>query len=62
MSDLVTRTWCRLILAATSEDGQAVTEYAVVLVLVAAVATVLAGGTGIAGTIVGKITSQLSKI
>jgi hypothetical protein len=62
MSEFVTRTWCRLILAATREEGQAVTEYAVVLVLVAAVATALAGGTGIAGTIVGKITNELSKI
>jgi hypothetical protein len=62
MNDVVARAWCRLVAASVREDGQAVTEYAVVLVLIAAIATALAGGTGIAGTVVGKITNTLSGI
>jgi Flp pilus assembly pilin Flp len=61
MSDLMNRLYARLACVMTREDGQAVTEYAVVLVIVALIATALAGS-GIGTTIVGKITSQLAKM
>lgn len=63
MSDFITRNWCKLVAAVTREDGQAVTEYAVVLVMVAAVATLLlASGTGIPSLLVTKITGAISGI
>jgi Flp pilus assembly pilin Flp len=63
MFDLLNRGWVRLSTALMREDGQAVTEYAVVLVIVALIAAALAApGVDIGGTIVGKITAQLSKI
>jgi hypothetical protein len=61
MTDFIARAYCRLVLAATREEGQAVTEYAVVLVIVALVATA-AAATGIGGTILAKITDELAKI
>jgi hypothetical protein len=61
MSDLTTRLWVRLSTALTREEGQAVTEYAVVLVIVVAIATALAAS-GVGATIVGKITTQLAKV
>ena len=61
MSDLMLRAYARFTMALSREDGQAVTEYAVVLVLVAAVSALLLS-TNIAGTIVAKITTELAKI
>jgi hypothetical protein len=53
----------RLVAASVREEGQAVTEYAVVLVLIAGIsALLLATGTGVASTIVGKITGTLAGI
>jgi hypothetical protein len=61
MSDLINRLYARLACAMAREDGQAVTEYAVVLVVIAAVAGLLVQQ-GVAATITGKITTQLGKI
>jgi Flp pilus assembly pilin Flp len=61
MSDLMMRAYARLYATLSREDGQAVTEYAVVLVLVAAVAALLMS-TDIAGTLVTKITTQINSI
>ena len=62
-SDFITRSWCRFVAATTREDGQAVTEYAVVLVLIAAVAAALTTvGSGIPSQIVQKITDTLKSI
>jgi Flp pilus assembly pilin Flp len=55
------RLYARLACAMTREEGQAVTEYAVVLVIVALIATALAGS-NVGSTIVGKITTQLGKM
>jgi hypothetical protein len=60
MTGLISRTYCRLLLATAREEGQAVTEYAVVLVIVALIATA-AAATGIGGTIVTKIVDELGK-
>ena len=61
MSDLMLRAYGRLITALSREDGQAVTEYAVVLVLIAAISAVLLKA-GIDTTLVKKITDQLAAI
>jgi Flp pilus assembly pilin Flp len=61
MSDLITGLWVRLSNRLYAEDGQAVTEYALVLALVALIAGVLLAS-GIGDTIVGKITSSISKV
>lgn len=61
MSDLMLRAYARLTTTLSREDGQAVTEYAVVLVLVAAVATLLMGS-NIASTLVTKITTSINSI
>jgi hypothetical protein len=61
MSDLMLRAYARLTMALSREDGQAVTEYAVVLVLVAAVSGLLLS-THVASAIVTKITTQLAAI
>jgi hypothetical protein len=61
MSDLFRGLWVRMSNALYREDGQAVTEYAIVLVVIAGIATALYA-TGVATTIVGKITGSIAKI
>jgi hypothetical protein len=58
MTTLMGRAWLRLLTAAQRESGQAVTEYALVLVLIAGIAVALVQ-TGVAATIVGKITDAI---
>jgi len=53
----MTGLWQRL----RGERGQAVTEYAIVLVFIAAVAAAMVD-TGLAATIAGKVGSAISKI
>jgi hypothetical protein len=63
MSDFIVRAWSRIVTAATREDGQAVTEYAVVLVVIAAISTLLlASGTGIPSMLVTKISTAIGGI
>ncbi len=54
--------WRRLTTALLTEDGQAMTEYALVLSLIAAAAAALLAATGIGQTIVDQISNQLGKI
>jgi Flp pilus assembly pilin Flp len=54
--------WRRLTTALLTEDGQAMTEYALVLSLIAAAAAALLAATGIGQTIVDQIGNQLGKI
>jgi hypothetical protein len=61
MKDLFTGLWVRVSNALYREQGQAVTEYAIVLVVIAGIATALYA-TGVATTIVTKITDSLKKI
>jgi hypothetical protein len=61
MSDVIIRAWCRLVAATAREEGQAVTEYAVALVLIVAIAAAIAT-TGVGSSIVTKVTDQLGKI
>lgn len=56
------RLWRRFVAALHSEVGQALTEYALVLMLLAAVAVALAAETGLAGSIVNKISDQLGRV
>jgi len=58
MSDFFTKAWIRVSTQLAREDGQAVTEYAIVLVLIAAIGFALTQTT-IAADIVGKITSAI---
>jgi Flp pilus assembly pilin Flp len=58
MSTLIGRAWLRLLSATERESGQAVTEYALVLVLIAGIAVALLQ-TGVAATIVKKITDAI---
>ncbi len=58
MSDLFTRIWVRVGNALYREEGQALTEYAVVIVLIAAIAGMTAF-TGIRTTIIEKISNAL---
>lgn len=61
MSDLFTGLWVRAANRLYREEGQAMTEYALVLSILAGIVT-LAAFTGIGATIVGKITDQIAKI
>ncbi len=61
MSNLMLRAYARLTTALSREDGQAVTEYAVVLVLIVAIMAALTS-TGIAGSIVSKIQAEINLI
>lgn len=61
MSDLLNQIWVRVSNALYREQGQAMTEYAVVLVLLALIAGAIAAS-GIGTSIIGKITSKLSAI
>lgn len=61
MSDLLRGLWVRASNALYREEGQAVTEYAIVLVAVALIATALAA-TGIGTQVVDKITTELGRI
>jgi hypothetical protein len=61
MSDLFTSLWVRVSNALHREDGQAVTEYAVVLAIIVLIAGLVATS-GIGSTVIGKITTQLGKI
>jgi Flp pilus assembly pilin Flp len=61
MSDLFTRTWIRVSTLLDREEGQAVTEYAVVLVIIAAIATALVA-TNLGTTIVTQVSTELGKI
>jgi Flp pilus assembly pilin Flp len=60
MNDVIVRTWCRVVAATTREEGQAVTEYAVVLVLLALVVAAMTS-TSLGTTIVDKVGSELAK-
>jgi hypothetical protein len=61
MADHLTQLWVRVSNALYREEGQAVTEYALVIaVLLVGIATVLTS-TNVASTIVGKITTALGK-
>jgi Flp pilus assembly pilin Flp len=53
---------CRLTTALLTENGQAMTEYALVLSLIAMAAAALLAATGIGQTIVDQIGNQLGKI
>ena len=59
MSDLMLRAYARLTMALSREDGQAVTEYAVVLVLIAAISVLLLNA-GIGTALVTKIQTQIN--
>jgi hypothetical protein len=62
MADHLTQLWVRVSNALYREEGQAVTEYALVLVvIVAGIATLLLANGGVANTIVTKITNALGK-
>jgi hypothetical protein len=62
MADHLTQLWVRVSNALYREEGQAVTEYALVLVvIVAGIATLLLANGGVANTIVTKITTALGK-
>lgn len=61
MSELFTGFWVRVSNALYREQGQALTEYALVLSILAAIAA-LAAFTGIGQTIVDKITNEIKAI
>jgi len=61
MSDLLRGLWIRSSNALYREEGQALTEYALVLSILAGIVG-LAAFTGIGATIVGKITGEINKI
>jgi hypothetical protein len=61
MSDLFRGLWVRVGNAVYREEGQALTEYALVLSLLAGIVA-LAAFTGIGASIVGKISGELAKI
>lgn len=61
MSDLFTRLWVRVSNALYREEGQAVTEYAVVLVLIAGLIAA-AQVAGVGDKVVAKVTAALAKI
>jgi hypothetical protein len=61
MADHLTQLWVRVSNALYREEGQAVTEYALVLVVIVAGIATLLGTTNVASTIVGKITTALGK-
>jgi len=56
MSDLLTALYCRLSAWATADDGQGLTEYALILALIAIVAVVALHFLG------GKVTDALSTV
>jgi Flp pilus assembly pilin Flp len=56
------RLWARLATALQREDGQAMTEYALVIALVVAIGVALAAATGLAQSIVDQISNQLGKV
>jgi Flp pilus assembly pilin Flp len=62
MSDLTRALWVRISNALYREDGQALTEYALVIALLAVVATIVTSATGVGSTIVNKIAVELAKI
>lgn len=59
MSDLFTGLWVRVSNALYREQGQAVTEYAIVLALVALIAAALVGS-GIGTDIVNKVKAAIA--
>lgn len=61
MSELFTGLWVRAANRLYREEGQAMTEYALVLSILAGIVA-LAAFTGIGAAIVGKITTQIDKI
>jgi hypothetical protein len=61
VSDLFARAWIRAVVALRRDEGQAVTEYAVVLALVAAIAAAITA-TGLGAAIVNGVTTELGKI
>jgi Flp pilus assembly pilin Flp len=62
MLDLLRGGWVRVSNALYREDGQAVTEYALVIGLLAVIAGIVLTSTGIGATIAGKIGTELAKI
>jgi hypothetical protein len=62
MSDLLTSLWVRVSNALYREEGQALTEYAVVIALLATIAGIVTATTGVGSTIVNKISTELSNI
>src|SRR3954447_13086473 len=62
MSDLTRGLWVRISNALYREEGQALTEYALVIALLAVVATIVTAATGVGSTIVNKISVELAKI
>jgi TRAP-type uncharacterized transport system fused permease subunit len=61
MSDLLTSLWVRVSNALYREEGQALTEYALVIALLAVIAGVISTTT-LGTTILAKITTELGKI
>jgi Flp pilus assembly pilin Flp len=61
MSDLFTGLWIRVSNALHREQGQALTEYALVIALLASFVGI-AAWTGMGAAILGKITTELGKI
>lgn len=61
MSELFTGLWVRAANRLYREEGQAMTEYALVLSLLAGIVA-LTAFTNLGGTIVGKISAQIDKI
>lgn len=62
MVDLLRGGWVRVSNALYREDGQALTEYALVIALLAVVAGIVTTTTGIGAAIVDKISTELAKI
>jgi Flp pilus assembly pilin Flp len=62
MSDLFRGFWVRASNALYREEGQALTEYALVIALLAVIGTVIATSTGLGTTIINKITTELNRI
>jgi Flp pilus assembly pilin Flp len=61
MSDLTRSLWVRISNALYREEGQALTEYALVIALLAVVGTVFATS-GLGTALINKITAELAKV
>jgi hypothetical protein len=64
MSDLTRTLWVRISNALYREDGQALTEYALVIALMVTIAAVVAGATatGLGTAMIDKIATELGRI
>lgn len=62
MLDLFTGLWVRVSNALYREEGQALTEYALVLALLVVASGIVVSTTGVGKSIVDKISTELGKI